>query len=82
MWVIFLHLGDVPPDKYQCENFHEGPEQLKYCEDGGVYYAYNFVETGHKSGHVGFPRGFDSLPRLAIDPRVTAPVLFKDGGPA
>ena len=70
MWVMFLDLGDIPPDTAKCQEYQSGPPQLKYCADGGVYYTYNFREPKDLEGHVCFPWGFDSIPRLGIDPQV------------
>lgn len=38
-----------------------GPQDSKYCDDGGVYYAYNFIEWPGEGGGVGPPWGADQL---------------------
>ena len=54
MWVLFVDLGDDPSRK-KCLDYNRGPPDSKYCDDGGVYYAYNFREDGHDMGHVDYP---------------------------
>ena len=56
MWVLFVDLDDDLL-KNQCLGDHSGPQDSKYCDDGGVYYAYNFVEDGEQRGHLDYPWG-------------------------
>ena len=59
-WVLFVDLGDGMNSTSKCEANNTGPSMLKYCADGGVYYAYNFVEKDY-SGHADLPWGADKL---------------------
>ena len=71
MWVLYVDLGD---DHHQgkCRNDTTGPRDLKYCANGGVYYAYNFVEKGNLKGHRDYPWGADKMYKnIGIDPAVS-----------
>lgn len=47
----------------------KGPNKTKYCADGGVYYAYNFIEDGlGGGGNVGYPWGGEQLESRAHIP--------------
>ena len=61
MWVLFADLGDGNNSTAKCNNDKSGPPDSKYCGDGGVYYTYNFMETGHLSGNLGYPWGATKL---------------------
>ena len=61
MWVLFADLGDGNNSTAKCNNDNSGPPDSKYCADGGVYYTYNFIETGHLSGNLGYPWGATKL---------------------
>ena len=74
MWVIFVNLAD-DNSTMKCANDRSGPQLLKYCADGGVYYAYNFVEEGDHLGRLGYPWGADKLNELGINPAVSRNVL-------
>ena len=64
MWVLFVDLEDDSL-KTKCLEDHSGPQDSKYCDDGGVYYTYNFVEDGDNRGHVDYPWGDQQLmPKL------------------
>ncbi|KAI4182725.1 MAG: hypothetical protein LQ346_006508 [Caloplaca aetnensis] len=52
MWVLFTDLQDHEDHK-KCLQDTTGPEETKYCADGGVYYAYNFIQDGAGGGDVG-----------------------------
>lgn len=71
MWVLFVDLND-DNKQGKCKNDTSGPSKLKYCGDGGVYYAYNFVEKGNLVGHRDYPWGSDKMKEnLGIDPSVS-----------
>ena len=71
MWVLFVDLLD-DEQKTKCNMDKSGPLALKYCDDGGVYYAYNFVEKGDLIGHRDWPWGSDKMDlNLGIDPAVS-----------
>lgn len=61
MWVLFVDLNDDRTTTSNCLIDRSGPQASKYCDDGGVYYAYNFVEDGAGEGHVNYPWGGDKL---------------------
>ncbi len=61
MWVLFADLGDGNNSTAKCNNDNSGPPDSKYCADGGVYYTYNFIETGHLAGYLGYPWGATKL---------------------
>ena len=71
MWVLFVDLADQAGSIENCRNDLTGPQDSKYCDDGGVYYAYNFIEGDHK-GHVDYPWGGDKL--YKIDPAMNMTV--------
>ena len=56
MWVNFINLND-DEQHTKCLADSTGPQSLKYCADGGVYYTYNFIEHGDRGGGVNFPWG-------------------------
>ncbi|KAL9045336.1 MAG: hypothetical protein Q9214_001605, partial [Letrouitia sp. 1 TL-2023] len=63
MFVLFVETED-------CDADITGPPDLKYCGDGGVYYAYNFIEGGKGLGHLGYPWGADKMrDELKIEPK-------------
>ena len=66
MWVLFADLGDGNNSTAKCNNDNSGPPDSKYCADGGVYYTYNFIETGHLSGNLGYPWGATKLSEFNI----------------
>ena len=66
MWVLFTDLGDGNNSTAKCDNDKSGPPDSKYCADGGVYYTYNFIETGHLSGNLGYPWGATKLSEFNI----------------
>ena len=71
MWVLFVNTADVVPSTANCEADLTGPQDMKYCGDGGVYYAYNFVENGHSMGHLSYPWGANKMmDKIGIDPKV------------
>lgn len=61
IWVLYLDTGDRKNSIDKCEAHTAGPQDLKYCADGGVYYAYNFIEDGDYKGHLGYPWGADQM---------------------
>ncbi|KAL8690732.1 MAG: hypothetical protein Q9218_003889, partial [Villophora microphyllina] len=68
MWVLHVDLGDDDQQR-RCINDTSGPQGLKYCADGGVYYTYNFVEKGDLVGHRDWPWGADKMNvNIGIDP--------------
>ena len=75
IWVIFVDLGEQDQvNNPKCMADTTGPGQLKYCADGGVYYAYNFIEHGDEEGGVGYPWGADQIQnKLGISPQVRDP---------
>ncbi len=77
MWVLYVDLDD-DDHRWKCGNDTSGPPTLKYCADGGVYYAYNFVEKGNKKGYRDYPWGADKLyANLGIDPAVSLSLLIR-----
>ncbi|KAG8533909.1 uncharacterized protein KY384_001650 [Bacidia gigantensis] len=60
MWVNFLDLGDDAAGT-KCQADTSGPQPLKYCAGGGVYYTYNFIQAAtvnsDELGGVNFPWG-------------------------
>ena len=77
MWVLYVDLDD-DDHRWKCGNDTSGPPTLKYCADGGVYYAYNFVEKGDKKGYRDYPWGADKLyANLGIDPAVSLSLLIR-----
>ena len=66
MWVLFADLGDGNNSTAKCNNDNSGPPDSKYCADGGVYYTYNFIETGHLAGYLGYPWGATKLSEFNI----------------
>lgn len=66
MWVLFADLGDGNNSTAKCNNDNSGPPDSKYCADGGVYYTYNFLETGHLAGNLGYPWGATKLSEFNI----------------
>lgn len=76
-WVLYVYLDD-DDHRWKCGNDTSGPPTLKYCADGGVYYAYNFVEKGDKKGYRDYPCGADKLyANLGIDPAVKLSLLIR-----
>ena len=72
MWVLFVDLDD-DETKSKCMNDTSGPKSLRYCGDGGVYYAYNFIEKGDGGGYRDYPWGADKMKfNLGIDPAVSS----------
>lgn len=55
-----------------------GPQDSKYCADSGVYYTYNFIETGDMGGYLGYPWGGEKLPSLDLDLKVSLLCTFID----
>ena len=84
MWVFFYDLQDNETSKEKCLDHKSGPQLLKYCHDGGVYYAYNFVEDGDHEGHFDLPWGADQLNQnpMNVQPQVSSnrviPLLMVD----
>ena len=71
MWVLFVNTGDMPPSTVNCDNDFTGPQDMKYCGDGGVYYAYNFIEKGDHMGYLWYPWGAEKMKsKIKIDPKV------------
>ena len=77
-WVLFVDLGDLEGSVQNCLNDVSGPQDSKYCDDGGVYYAYNFIEDGGHKGHVDYPWGGDKLYKIdpAMNMTVKPPALL------
>ena len=75
-WVQYTDLKDDPATMAACIAHDKGPQLTKYCGDGGVYYAYNFVEKDVKGGSVQQPWGADKMQeKLGIDPKVMKTTL-------
>ena len=66
MWVLFVDLGDDLTNA-RCISDLSGPQDMKYCNDGGVYYTYNYRETGTYLGRVDYPWGADKLGGIGLD---------------
>ena len=73
MWVLFVDLKDDRTSTVKCLGDQNGPQELKYCADGGVYYAYNYVEDGHLQGHLDHPWGTEKLKDIDIQANVSSP---------
>ena len=72
MWVLFVDLQDGAQSTYNCDDDNTGPQDLEYYGNGGVYYAYNFVEKGDHQGYIGYPWGANkTLEKIGIDPKVS-----------
>ena len=72
IWVLFVDTQEDGNTTYKCGNNTDGPPDLKYCADGGAYYAYNFVEKGDHLGFLSYPWGADKLKsKLKMDPAVS-----------
>ena len=70
MWVLFVNLED-DMNNTKCQSDLSGPQDLKYCADGGIYYTYNYIEErGSYQGHVGYPWGAENLTGIDIEPAV------------
>ena len=81
IWVLYVNLDDDPSTTPACLNDTSGPPDSKYCADGGVYYAYNFVEDGDGRGHVDYPWGGDQLQEkfgISLNVRVLHPYMYLD----
>lgn len=77
MWVLYVDLDD-DDHRWKYGNDTSEPPTLKYCADGGVYYAYHFVEKGDKKGDRDYPWGADKLyANLGIDPAVGLSLLIR-----
>ena len=74
MWLAFNYLNDDAAHSL-CLSDATGPQAMKYCADGGVYYTYNFIEDGHDLGHLGYPWGAEKLPELNIPMNVRPSLL-------
>ena len=70
MWVTFVDLNDSA-NGTKCLADASGPNSSKYCDNGGVYYTYNFLESNY-AGEVGYPWGAQSLPESDIQFSVSA----------
>ena len=71
MWVLFTDLQD-DKNGTLCKNNTDGPQKLRYCADGGVYYAYNYIEDGNLGGRLGYPWGTENLAEFNISTDVSA----------
>ena len=67
MWVLFVDLDDDPQNAAKCLADPSGPQDSKYCADRGIYYTYNYIESGDKRRYVGYPWGGNLLPKLDIN---------------
>ena len=80
-FVLFVDLQDDPATTPACNASKAGPQALKYCADGGVYYTYNFIESGEGLGHLGWPWGADKLQEhLKINPAVRICIHLSEHG--
>ena len=61
IFVTFQDLKDTKGSTANCMADSSGPPSFKYCDDNGVYYAYNFVEDGPGQGHLDWPWGAKML---------------------
>ncbi|KAL8750925.1 MAG: hypothetical protein Q9199_006756 [Rusavskia elegans] len=57
MWVLFVDLDDDLESASKSLADRSGPQDSKYCPDGGIYYTYSFIEDGDKRGYVSYPWG-------------------------
>ena len=46
MWVTFLKLDSNQNTTLQCLEDRTGPQDMKFCQNGGIYYVYNYTEHG------------------------------------
>lgn len=70
MWVLYTDLQDDQNGTI-CKSNTDGPQKLRYCADGGVYYAYNYIEDGNLGGRVGYPWGTENLAEFNISTAVS-----------
>ena len=75
MWILFVDLHEAINSTFKCMNDENGPADLKYCADGGVYYAYNFIETGDLAGHLGYPWGAQKFPEIGLNASVSLAII-------
>ncbi|KAL8869433.1 MAG: hypothetical protein Q9174_004273, partial [Haloplaca sp. 1 TL-2023] len=47
IFVTFVDLGETPNSTAICAQDNTGPQSLKYCADGGVYYTHNPIEDSN-----------------------------------
>ncbi|KAL8952790.1 MAG: hypothetical protein Q9183_007372, partial [Haloplaca sp. 2 TL-2023] len=72
IFVSFVDLGEALDSTAKCAQDITGPQPLKYCADGGVYYTYNLIEDGNGVAHLGWPWGADKMwEKLQIDSAVS-----------
>ena len=71
LWVLFVDLKDVEGSTANCALDMQGWRNFSYCGDGGIYYAYRYVEGGHLTGHVDYPYGTTSLADFDLDMKVS-----------
>lgn len=71
MWVLYVDLNDDRSTTTKCIQDQTGPQELKYCADRGIYYAYNYIEDGHLQGHIDYPPGAAMLKKIDIQPNVS-----------
>ena len=81
MWVTFYNLNDDEAHTL-CFGDTSGPQTLKYCADGGVYYGYNFIEDGTNLGHLGYSWGTEKLPELGIPANACLPTKSSPSSPS
>ena len=48
-----------------------GPQELMYCADGGVYYAYNFIEEAPYLAKLGYLWGAKKLSEIGLNSSVS-----------
>ena len=75
VWVSFVDLHDDPASPVKCFADNTGPQQSKFCGDGGVYYSFNLIETGNLQAYVSYPWGTDHLREIGIEPQVSKQYL-------
>ena len=68
LWVLFVDLMDINTNA-SCVANMDGPQDSKYCADGGVYYAYNFREPISNVGYVAYPWGGDQMEEAGLELR-------------
>ena len=69
----FIKTPEAFADAKHLDADKTGPPDSKYCDDGGVYYTYSFIEDTKptKGGDVGWPWGADQLePKANISLKV------------
>ena len=70
-FVLFVDLHDTVDSTANCRADSSGPPSMKYCADGGVYYAYTLVDDKGGQVYLDWPHGAKTMKtEIDIDPAV------------